>query len=78
MGARDWLVQECRLPAEEVVGFRAPYLVHNPVMRQVLNCVRNWGCGDLWCVWGGGGQGGWRLDTSGGGMPGHCHTVSSP
>lgn len=35
MGARDDLVQ-CGIPKEKMVGFRAPYLVHNPEVRSIL------------------------------------------
>lgn len=36
-GARDYLITTCGLPKEDVVGFRSPYLVHNPSYRQVLS-----------------------------------------
>ena len=36
MGARDDLVQ-CGVPKDKIVGFRAPYLVHNPEVRGILN-----------------------------------------
>lgn len=35
VGARDWLVKECGIPQEDVVGFRAPYLIHNSYIREV-------------------------------------------
>ena len=35
MGARDDLAQ-CGIPKEEMNGFRAPYLVHNPEVRSIL------------------------------------------
>lgn len=35
-GQRDWLVQECGIPYEEVVGFRAPNFRVNNLMGRVL------------------------------------------
>ena len=35
MGARDDLIK-CGIPKEKLVGFRAPYLVHNPEVRGIL------------------------------------------
>jgi peptidoglycan/xylan/chitin deacetylase (PgdA/CDA1 family) len=37
VGERDFLVDECGLPADDVVGFRSPYLIHNPDIRKVLS-----------------------------------------
>lgn len=36
MGVRIWLNQTCGIPLEEMRGFRAPYLVHNPEVRSVI------------------------------------------
>ena len=36
MGARDDLMQ-CGIPKEKLLGFRAPYLVHNPEVRKILH-----------------------------------------
>jgi peptidoglycan/xylan/chitin deacetylase (PgdA/CDA1 family) len=36
VSVRDWLVNNCSVPAADVVGFRSPFLVHNPSYRQVL------------------------------------------
>ena len=36
VGVRDFLVNRCGVPVEDVVGFRSPYLVHNPEYRKVL------------------------------------------
>jgi LysM repeat protein len=35
LGVRAWLNTTCGIPLEEIVGFRAPYLVHNPAVRAV-------------------------------------------
>jgi hypothetical protein len=37
LGARDWLVNNCSLPAADVAGFRSPYLINNPAIRAVLS-----------------------------------------
>lgn len=36
VGERLWLINNCSLPAEDVVGFRSPYLINNPLHRQAL------------------------------------------
>ena len=36
VGLRDWIINECGIPAEDVVGHRSPYLVNNPKHRQAL------------------------------------------
>ena len=36
IGQRKWLIEECGLPAEDVVGHRSPYLVNNPQHREAL------------------------------------------
>jgi peptidoglycan/xylan/chitin deacetylase (PgdA/CDA1 family) len=36
IGQRTWLIEECGIPAEDVVGWRSPYLVNNPKHRQAL------------------------------------------
>ncbi|KAL4539404.1 hypothetical protein Ndes2437B_g02218 [Nannochloris sp. 'desiccata'] len=33
---KDWLINNCSIPAADVVGFRSPFLVHNPTYRQAL------------------------------------------
>ena len=33
---RDWLISNCSIPAADVVGFRSPFLVHNPPYRVAL------------------------------------------
>ena len=33
---RTWLNETCNIPLEDMVGFRAPYLVTNPEIRTVL------------------------------------------
>lgn len=35
LGAKRFLSRECGIPADEIRGFRSPYLVTNPVVRQV-------------------------------------------
>ncbi|EFN50572.1 hypothetical protein CHLNCDRAFT_136266, partial [Chlorella variabilis] len=35
-GIREYLVEECKVPADKLKGFRAPYLVHNEQFRSVL------------------------------------------
>lgn len=35
-GVRKWLNEECGIPLEDLVGFRAPYLVSNPQTRQAI------------------------------------------
>ncbi len=35
-GQRQWLINECGLPAEDVVGHRSPYLINNPNHREAL------------------------------------------
>lgn len=37
LGGRDYLINECGIPAADVTGFRSPYLTTNPTLRQVLN-----------------------------------------
>jgi hypothetical protein len=37
VGARTWLINTCGIPADDVVGFRAPYLVYNPPYFQTLS-----------------------------------------
>lgn len=36
VGGRNYLVQQCGIPASDVTGYRSPYLVENPPVRQVL------------------------------------------
>ena len=36
VSVRDWLIKNCSIPAADVVGFRSPFLVHNPTYRQAL------------------------------------------
>jgi hypothetical protein len=36
IGNRQWLINNCSIPAEDVVGWRSPYLVNNPTHRQAL------------------------------------------
>ncbi|GAB4813461.1 hypothetical protein N2152v2_000507 [Parachlorella kessleri] len=36
IAGRDWLVSECGIAKEDAVGFRAPYLAHDPSVCQVL------------------------------------------
>lgn len=36
VGARDWLVNTAGIPKEQVVGFRAPYLMFTPEQRDIL------------------------------------------
>jgi hypothetical protein len=36
VGLRQWIIDECGIPAEDVVGWRSPYLVNNPKHRQSL------------------------------------------
>lgn len=36
MGAKTFLVKQCGLPADALVGFRSPYLIHNPTDRAIL------------------------------------------
>lgn len=36
IGTRQWLINTCGIPAEDVVGWRSPYLVNNPTHRQSL------------------------------------------
>ena len=36
VGQRNWLINECGIPAEDVVGHRSPYLVNNPKHREAL------------------------------------------
>lgn len=33
-GVRDWLNQSCGIPLTDLVGYRTPYLVHNPAVRK--------------------------------------------
>lgn len=35
-GVRDWLINNCSLPADSVTGFRTPHLVSNPDVREAL------------------------------------------
>lgn len=35
LGAKRFLSQECGIPASDIRGFRNPYLVTNPLVRQV-------------------------------------------
>lgn len=37
LGAKKFLSEECGIPADSIRGFRSPYLVTNPVVRQVLH-----------------------------------------
>jgi LysM repeat protein/peptidoglycan/xylan/chitin deacetylase (PgdA/CDA1 family) len=37
MGAKKDLTTRCGLPAEGIVGFRSPYLVHNPAVRDIIS-----------------------------------------
>lgn len=37
VGVRTWLINTCGIPADDVVGFRAPYLVYNPPYFQTLS-----------------------------------------
>jgi peptidoglycan/xylan/chitin deacetylase (PgdA/CDA1 family) len=36
IGQRKWLIEECGLPSQDVVGHRSPYLVNNPQHREAL------------------------------------------
>jgi len=36
IGEREWLINNCSLPADMVVGHRSPYLINNPLHRQAL------------------------------------------
>lgn len=36
VGMKDYLVAECGIPAEDVIGFRSPYLNHHPGYREAL------------------------------------------
>ena len=36
LGVRQWLNQTCGIPLEDLVGYRVPYLVHNPEVRQIM------------------------------------------
>ena len=36
LGVRTWLNETCGIPLEDMVGFRCPYLAHDPPVREVL------------------------------------------
>lgn len=36
VGQREWLINECGIPEEDVVGHRSPYLANNPKHREAL------------------------------------------
>ena len=36
LGAKEWLRDECGIPEADLVGFRCPYLEHDPDVRKVL------------------------------------------
>ncbi len=35
MDGKKYITEQCKIPAADVVGFRSPYLVHNPPVRKV-------------------------------------------
>eukprot|EP00887_Chlorella_sp_A99_P001512 scaffold8.g1512.t1 len=39
VGMRQWLVDRCNLPKEEIVGFRSPFLIHNPIVRKAIQAA---------------------------------------
>mmetsp|Transcript_11822 Transcript_11822/g.33288 ORF Transcript_11822/g.33288 Transcript_11822/m.33288 type:complete len:164 (+) Transcript_11822:468-959(+) len=36
IGLREWIVNNCSIPSEDVAGWRSPYLVNNPKHRESL------------------------------------------
>ena len=41
-GVRSWLNRTCDLPLDQVVGFRSPWLIHNPGTRRTLHDAGGW------------------------------------
>lgn len=46
VGARDWLANTAGVPKEQVVGFRAPYLMFSPERRDILAANGGRGAGE--------------------------------
>lgn len=36
LGVRTWLNQTCGIPLDDMIGYRNPYLIHNPATRKVV------------------------------------------
>ena len=54
LDVRFWLSQEAGIPLSHITGFRSPYLIHSPAIRQVSGfsaAVHGGGLGPAWAGW---------------------------